>query len=445
MTLVQGFHRPAVMKRKTILLIQSAETQGNGTKRHLEESGYAVILAGSGLTALMMAAKKTIDLIILDVALLDIEGLDLCHQFRQRKDTHSTPIILLTAYGNLPNCVSSIAYGPDVFLAKPFRESDLDECIATIFENRAKIELTEETFSSPIQKLEPVPAFVTVAQLAMKPDVKILSKAGKLTPQLADSSSGGRMATLSEKDRERRPVLKTLSRPRPVLQSTSALFPEQPSQSQMSTIARQQKEEGRDRESVLITGQELNLTKATAASSPILAFRVTDDAVIDPATGLFGRPQFEVMFSKEFKRAVRFKQQMSCMLINLHGHNLGRKADKALVRAIISLVQKTIREADTAAWWSGESFIVLLPNTIRTDAMQAAARTLEAVATHPFTWTDATQITMSIGIAGLPDKNIDSEQKMIEVAEMACKRAQEFAVPPPINVHSLRHGAQSSI
>ena len=98
------------------------------------------------------------------------------------------------------------------------------------------------------------------------------------------------------------------------------------------------------------------------------------------------------MFSKEFKREVRFKQQMSCMLINLDGHKLGRKADEALVKAIINLVQKTIREVDTAAWWSGESFIVLLPNTIRNDAMQAAARTLEAVATHPFTWPDATRL-----------------------------------------------------
>jgi GGDEF domain-containing protein len=70
--------------------------------------------------------------------------------------------------------------------------------------------------------------------------------------------------------------------------------------------------------------------------------------------------------------------------------------------------------------------------------MQAAARTLEVVANHPFTWPDSTKVTMSIGVVGLPDKNIDNEQKMIEVADMACKRAQEFAVPPQINVHALR-------
>ena len=78
MALVQGFCMPVVMEKKTILLIQSSETQGNGTKRYLEERGHEVILAGSGLTALVMAAKETVDLIVLDVSLLDIEGLDLC-------------------------------------------------------------------------------------------------------------------------------------------------------------------------------------------------------------------------------------------------------------------------------------------------------------------------------------------------------------------------------
>ena len=73
-----------------------------------------------------------------------------------------------------------------------------------------------------------------------------------------------------------------------------------------------------------------------------------------------------------------------------------RRADGGLVKAIIGLVQKTIREVDTASWWSGEAFIVLLPNTIRNDALQAAARIHEAVANHPFTWPDATNVTMSI-------------------------------------------------
>jgi diguanylate cyclase (GGDEF)-like protein len=162
----------------------------------------------------------------------------------------------------------------------------------------------------------------------------------------------------------------------------------------------------------------------------------TTPEIIDPATGLFSRPQFEAMLSKEFKKCLRFKQQMSCIMIDLDGRKMGRTADAALVKAIIGLVQNTIREVDTAAWWTGESLIVLLPQTLRGDAVQAAARVLEAVAVYPFTWPDATRVTMSIGVAGLPDKNIDSERKLIEAAAEMCKRALDMMVPVP---ESLRY------
>ena len=149
------------------------------------------------------------------------------------------------------------------------------------------------------------------------------------------------------------------------------------------------------------------------------------NSIIDPTTGLFSRRQFEAMFSKEFKKCVRFMQQMSCMMINLDGRMMGRTADEELVKSIIGLVQSTIREVDTIAWWTGESFVILFPNTLRGDAVQAAARVLEAVAAHPFSWPDATRITMSIGVAGLPDPNIDTEQKLIDAAVDDCSRALE--------------------
>ncbi len=419
MSLVRGFHLPVAIEKKTILLIQSVETQGDGVKRHLEERGHKVFWAGSGLTSLMMAAKETVDLILLDVALPDIEGLDLCHRFRQRKDTHSIPIILLTAFGYLPDCASGNAYGPDDYLAKPCLESDLDDRIAAVLAARAHTERTGETYSSPVQ--------TAVSPQAGKPDLRLVSKTEQLLLRQPTPSKAG----TEEEVRERRPVLKVVPRPIPASD-------QEPCAQQPLTAAAQRGEGITVRELDPSEGSALNRERDAESSSPILSFKVTGDAIVDPATGLFGRPQFEAMFSKEFKRAVRFKQQMSCMLINLDGHKRERQADEPLVKAIIRLVQKTIREVDTAAWWSGESFIVLLPNTIRTDAMQAAARTLEVVATHPFTWPDATRITMSIGIAGLPDKNIDSEQKMIEVADTACRRAQEFAVPPPIDVYSLK-------
>ncbi len=414
--------RPVTMIKQTILLIQSAQTQGNGTMRHLKERGYKVLWAGSGLTALMAVKNEAVDLILLDVALPDIEGLDLCHRFRVRPDTHSIPIILLTSRGYMPDSTAGDSYGPDDYLAKPYTESELEVRIAEVLHARAAAtaQATEPQQGSGLSKQptpprEPRPALITVMQQAPKPDLKLVPKIGSDLGVETARTAAVKREPEPEEEGERRPVLRAVPRP------------------DLKIVPKPEPGSLRKPEPEPTVGPTPD-----RASFPILSFRGSDDAVIDPSTGLFGRPQFEAMLSKEFKRALRFKQQMSCMLINLDGRKMGRRADDALVKAIIGLVQNTIREVDTAAWWSGEALIVLLPNTRRRDALQAAARILEAVANHPFTWPDATNVTMSIGVAGLPNKNVDSEKKLIEVTDAMCRRAQEMMKPPPFDVRSIK-------
>jgi len=353
------------MAKHRILLIQSAETQGNGTKGHLEDRGHGVVWAGSGLSALSMARIRKIDLILLDMALPDIEGLDLCHRFREQHDTSFIPIILITGRDYTPVRAADKLYGPDDYLARPYTEAELDKKIA-------------------------------VVMVAMTP---------KQIPGARPAAGPDQQAAPQE------------PRPRSEPVQISTRFPQKTKDTPIRHLRLVEKLDAPP--------------VADFSAPPILPFPGTEGMVVDPATGLFSRPQFEAMFSKEFKRAVRFKQQMSCMLIDLEGQAGARKADETMVKAIIKLVLETIREVDTAAWWSGESIIVLLPNTIRNDALQAAARILEAVANHPFTWPDSATVTMNIGVAGLPDKNIDTERKLIEAADTACKRAREMMVPPP--------------
>jgi diguanylate cyclase (GGDEF)-like protein len=181
--------------------------------------------------------------------------------------------------------------------------------------------------------------------------------------------------------------------------------------------------------SALNGGAKKSISSKNGSLSADLRVNGDELVVIDPATGLFSRQQFEAMFSKDFKRALRFKQALSCMLIDLDGRKIGRSGDEATLKSIVKLVQHTIREVDTAAWWSGEVLIILLPNTMHDDAVQAAARVLEAVACHPFTWADCMKVTMNIGVAGLPDPAIDTEQKLIEAAAAACKRAGDLMLP----------------
>ena len=399
-----------------ILLVQNAQTQGNGTKRHLEGAGYTVVWAGSGVSALAAAKQQTVDLILIDVALPDIEGGDLCRRFRSRDTTRAVPIILLTSRGQVPSLSKGANGGPDDYLSKPYAEGELDAKVAAALNSRGA---TAPQAAAPPVKASPPrpPAIVPVRGVEPRPD---------------SGPFGGPPPRTIQEQRLQEP-------PRNVERAASPLpprtAPEQRPQESPGIIERallpraipEERPQGPP-------GKVGRAASPQPLPPPDLkhvapAFGAADNEVIDPATGLFGKKQFEAMFSKEFKRSVRFKQQMSCMLIDLDGRNIGREGDAATLRAIIGLVQHTIREVDTAAWWSGEALNVLLPNTIRNDAVQAAARVLESVATHPFSWSDSSKVTMSIGVAGMPDRKIDSEQKLIDAAAAACRRAQDLMLP----------------
>lgn len=407
------------MKKETILLVQDARTQGNSTKRYLENAGHTVVWAGSGMSALVAAGRYAVDLILLDVSLPDIDGIDLCQRFRSRRDTHTIPIILFTAHELPEGTFRRKADGPDDYLTKPFTEGQLSAKIAVILEARAAALEAERK-----QREDQQPTEGQEGQTEQKqPDEQPARRPEQ------PSTPPPKPDIPSEPVRSLIPGPRSSLKPKPELEATppaeSALPPPKPA---LRLVPKP-----KPAAAAAVTPDPPAAVAEERAQSPIAPltppFAGSPDEVIDPSTGLFSRPQFEAMFSKEFKRAVRFKQQMSCMLIDLDGSAMGREADGALVKALIGVVQRTIREVDTAAWWTGGSLIVLLPNTMRNDAVQAAMRVLEAVAVHPFTWPDATQVTVNIGVAGLPDRKIDSEQKMLEAAATACRRARQTLLP----------------
>jgi diguanylate cyclase (GGDEF)-like protein len=374
-----------------ILLVQNAQTQGNGTRRHLESVGYDVIWAGSGMSALSVAKHHTADLIIIDVALPDIEGGDLCTRFRSREATRSVPIILLTGRGYAHQHSAGRNGGPDDYLAKPFSAGELAARIAVAL---TKHQPERQGVNEPAQQTAP----------------DVVPASAPSPAPTAPRAPGGNPGPVA------------FPAPSPAPQSPNEVIP---------VVA--QSKDPQETKGPSSSPQAGYRRKTDVEPRPAAAREIGDpvpeEEIIDPATGLFSRKQFNAMFSKDFKRSVRFKQQLSCMLIDLDGRKMGRQGDEATLKEIVRLVQHTIREVDTAAWWSGEALIVLLPNTIKNDAVQAAMRVLESVANHPFTWADATRVTMSIGVAGLPDRQIDTEQKLIEAAAAACRRAGEFMKP----------------
>lgn len=106
-----------------ILIIEDDQRVAGLIKRGLEEQGFDTSLAYDGLSGKKLALQNPYDLIITDIVLPKIDGLDLCMQIRESKP--DTPIIMLTALGTTDDKVEGFDAGADDYLVKPFEMREL--------------------------------------------------------------------------------------------------------------------------------------------------------------------------------------------------------------------------------------------------------------------------------------------------------------------------------
>jgi len=92
---------------------------------NLEQAGYQVSTAADGISALEAARSEKPDLIILDIMLPEMDGLEVCRQLRRENSTSTTPIMMLTAKIDEIDKVVGLEVGADDYVTKPFGRREL--------------------------------------------------------------------------------------------------------------------------------------------------------------------------------------------------------------------------------------------------------------------------------------------------------------------------------
>ena len=110
------------MAEGTVLVIEDEENLQEALKYNLEREGYDVLTASDGERGLGMAREKRPDLVILDIMLPLLDGLEVCRILRRE---HDTPIIMLTAKGEEVDRVVGLELGADDYITKPFSMREL--------------------------------------------------------------------------------------------------------------------------------------------------------------------------------------------------------------------------------------------------------------------------------------------------------------------------------
>lgn len=108
------------MKKTKILVVDDEKDIIELVRYNLEKEGFVVISAIDGEKALELVSKKDPEMIILDLMLPGIDGLDVCRELKRNDQTSSIPVIMLTAKGEESDIVVGLELGADDYITKPF-------------------------------------------------------------------------------------------------------------------------------------------------------------------------------------------------------------------------------------------------------------------------------------------------------------------------------------
>jgi len=136
------------MSKEKILVVDDENDIVELLQYNLEKEGYRISCAFSGEKCLEFIKTKLPDLVLLDLMLPEIDGLDVCKVLKNNPQTSSIPIIMLTAKGEETDIVLGLELGADDYITKPF---NLRELLARV---KAVLRRTKNNISPPLKEKE---------------------------------------------------------------------------------------------------------------------------------------------------------------------------------------------------------------------------------------------------------------------------------------------------
>jgi DNA-binding response OmpR family regulator len=112
-----------------VLLVEDEENLASLVRAYLEQEGYRVIAVGTGGEALRAMDAEPVRIVVLDLNLPDMDGLDVCRQIRTRS---SVPVVMLTARDEETDMLAGLESGADDYIGKPFSPRELVARMKTV-------------------------------------------------------------------------------------------------------------------------------------------------------------------------------------------------------------------------------------------------------------------------------------------------------------------------
>ncbi|MGX9220203.1 diguanylate cyclase [Massilia varians] len=358
---------PAVPARQAaILIVDDAPASLSLLQDMLRSQGYRTFVAISGERALDLAQRVQPDLILLDVMLPGLDGLETCRRLKANPATSDIPVIFVSACSETEDIVAGFDQGAADYIAKPLR---LPEVIARV---RAQLNFRSASLSSTQQARH-----LRMIVEGMDEGLMLLGQDGRI--QYANPASE-RCLGYSGAELAGRHLAALLAEP---AANDYAAYFDRHGRNEPGILER-----CRGTREVLLQQPDgsvraMDLSLSPMASSEQLYVALLHDithhkqsetalqraAMADPLTGIANRRQFDACLEREWQRAIRNAKPLSLLVLDvdhfkLYNDLLGHAAGDQCLQAVASTVQAhALRATDLAARYGGEEFVLLLPDT----------------------------------------------------------------------------------
>jgi len=166
--------------KEKILIVEDEKDIIKILEYNLKKEGFRVIDARDGEDALDLAVREHPDLILLDLMLPGIDGLEVCKSLKKESKTSSTPVIMLTAKSQESDKVIGLELGADDYITKPFSPRELIARIKAVLRRATEKEKLPEIFQAGDLKID----FAKISVNVKDKSVELTSKEFELLKTL---------------------------------------------------------------------------------------------------------------------------------------------------------------------------------------------------------------------------------------------------------------------
>ena len=140
------------MSKQTVLVVEDEQDIAELVSYHLGREGYQVLVAGTGEEGLKLARAKRPALVVLDLMLPGLDGLEVCKQLRSDPTTQQMAVLMLTAKGEESDIVVGLQLGADDYVTKPFSPKVLVARVKALLRRKAET-VPDDTSNITIHEL----------------------------------------------------------------------------------------------------------------------------------------------------------------------------------------------------------------------------------------------------------------------------------------------------